>query len=477
MSNAHNTNLSNNADILAKIVANKIIHIKKLKQQFPEDSLKPFVSDRSLFLAMKQKNTGFILECKKASPSKGLIRENFDIDAIANTYKDYANAISVLTDETFFQGDINFIPKVRAKVSQPILCKDFIIDKYQITLAAHQGADAILLMLSILDDKKYQQLAEKAAHYHLDILTEISNEEELSRAIALNAKIIGINNRNLRDLSTTLHTTEILAPQIPKDRIIISESGIHHHQDIRRLSHLVNGFLVGSSLMAEPDLDFACRKLIFGENKICGITQLTDIRCIANAGGTYIGLIFVSSSPRAIKLAQAKELFYAHQNDPKQVKFIGVFVNEKIETIVNYATQITLYAIQLHGNETASYIDKLKFELHKNNSNAQVWKSIPINCDNNDENLRISLPNNIDRVLYDSCDKHLFGGTGKTFDWQQPLPLKESAFLAGGLNTQNTLQAAKAGFAGLDFNSGIEDKPGIKNHQLINQVFKLLRQY
>ncbi|MGL4448757.1 MAG: bifunctional indole-3-glycerol-phosphate synthase TrpC/phosphoribosylanthranilate isomerase TrpF, partial [Shewanella sp.] len=208
------------ANVLTRIVDTKVAHIAALKLRFPEASLAPKVSDRSLFAALKAPKASYILECKKASPSKGLIRKDFDVEAIASIYTKYAAGISVLTDEQFFQGDMDYIPKVRAKVSQPILCKDFFVDEYQIKLAAHQGADAILLMLSVLDDERYQQLASEAAKYQLDVLTEVSNEEELKRAIALDAPIIGINNRNLRDLSTDLATTEALAPHIGRDRVV-----------------------------------------------------------------------------------------------------------------------------------------------------------------------------------------------------------------------------------------------------------------
>lgn len=134
------------ANVLTRIVDTKAAHIAALKLRFPEDSLTPKISDRSLFAALKAPKAGYILECKKASPSKGLIRKDFDVEAIASIYTQYAAGISVLTDEQFFQGDIDYIPKVRAKVSQPILCKDFFVDEYQVKLAAHQGADAILLM-------------------------------------------------------------------------------------------------------------------------------------------------------------------------------------------------------------------------------------------------------------------------------------------------------------------------------------------
>ncbi|MGS0726830.1 bifunctional indole-3-glycerol-phosphate synthase TrpC/phosphoribosylanthranilate isomerase TrpF, partial [Shewanella sp. 0m-11] len=280
------------SNVLTKIVDTKAAHIIELKQRFPEASLTPKTSDRSLFDALNAPNAGFILECKKASPSKGLIRDVFDVDAISDVYNHYAAGISVLTDEQFFQGDMDYIPRVRARVSQPILCKDFFVDEYQVKLAAHQGADAILLMLSVLDDERYQALAAEAKKYQLDILTEVSNQVELTRAIDLNAAIIGINNRNLRDLSTDLATTEELAPHIPADRVVISESGIYNQAQVRRLAPLVDGFLVGSSLMAEDDLDLACRTLTLGHNKVCGLTRIEDMLAVAKAGAVYGGLIF-----------------------------------------------------------------------------------------------------------------------------------------------------------------------------------------
>ena len=189
--------------ILGKIIDDKALWVEARKKQQPLLSFKDEItdSDRSFYEALTQDKSVFILECKKASPSKGLIREEFDLDLIAGTYKNYANAISVLTDEKYFQGDFEFVTKVREQVTQPVLCKDFIIDPYQIYLARYYKADAILLMLSVLDDDAYQAFRDTAHSLNMSVLTEASNEEEMVRAIALGAKVIGINNRNLRDLS------------------------------------------------------------------------------------------------------------------------------------------------------------------------------------------------------------------------------------------------------------------------------------
>ncbi|HAS98939.1 MAG TPA: bifunctional indole-3-glycerol phosphate synthase/phosphoribosylanthranilate isomerase, partial [Pantoea agglomerans] len=202
--------------VLEKIVQDKAIWVEARQQQQPlstfQNSIEP--ASRHFYDALQGARTAFILECKKASPSKGIIREDFDPAAIAGVYRHYASAVSVLTDEKYFQGDFAFLPIVSAAITQPVLCKDFIIDPYQIYLARYYQADAILLMLSVLDDEQYRQLAAVAHSLKMGILTEVSNEEELERAIALQAKVVGINNRDLRDLSIDLNRTRQLAPRL-----------------------------------------------------------------------------------------------------------------------------------------------------------------------------------------------------------------------------------------------------------------------
>lgn len=200
--------------VLAKIVADKAIWVEARKEQQPLASFQNEVvpSQRRFYDALQGARTAFILECKKASPSKGVIRDDFDPARIAGVYKHHASAISVLTDEKYFQGSFDFLPIVSQIAPQPILCKDFIIDAYQIWLARFYQADACLLMLSVLDDEQYRQLAAVAHSLNMGVLTEVSNEEELERAIALKAKVVGINNRDLRDLSIDLNRTRQLAP-------------------------------------------------------------------------------------------------------------------------------------------------------------------------------------------------------------------------------------------------------------------------
>ncbi|MEH6734438.1 bifunctional indole-3-glycerol-phosphate synthase TrpC/phosphoribosylanthranilate isomerase TrpF [Shewanella sp.] len=460
------------SNVLTRIVDTKVAHIAALKLRFPEASLQPKISDRSLYDALKAPNAQFIFECKKASPSKGLIRPVFDVEAIADIYVNYAAGISVLTDEQFFQGDMDYIPKVRARVTQPIICKDFFVDPYQVKLAAHQGADAILLMLSVLDDEQYRLLANEAAKYQLDTLTEVSNQEELIRAIDLLAPIIGINNRNLRDLSTNLATTELLAPQIPADRVVISESGIYNHQQVCRLNPLVDGYLVGSSIMAQDDIDLACRQLIFGNNKVCGLTRIDDIEAVATAGAVFGGLIFHPKSPRAVTPAQASELVAQMQQRNIGLNMVGVFVNHPVADIASLAQTLNLFAVQLHGNETELEITELKALLNQQQLKTEIWKAVAIDSNSGEVSQQ---PAGADRYLYDSKSAQQFGGTGKTFNWQANINDKQDAMLAGGLTPDNVYLASQQGFYGVDLNSGVESTPGHKDHQKLIAAFTQLR--
>ncbi|MGB1296906.1 MAG: bifunctional indole-3-glycerol-phosphate synthase TrpC/phosphoribosylanthranilate isomerase TrpF [Psychrobium sp.] len=455
--------------VLDKIVADKPAQINQLKQCYGADEITQDLqpSSRSLFEALSGENAGYILECKKASPSKGLIRDNFDLAEICGAYQHYAAGISVLTDEAYFQGKFEYVKQVRDLLEQPILCKDFFIDAYQIHLARYMGADAILLMLSVLDDSKYVELANVANQYSMDILTEVSNEEELERALALDAKIIGINNRDLRDLSIDLNTTKKFAPKIGDDRIIISESGISTHQQITDLAPFANGFLVGSSLMAQQDIDLACRQLIYGENKICGLTDNATAHGVAAAGAVYGGLIFAPKSPRYVTPEQAVKV-----KDGVNLQFVGVFVNEALDDLIEIATKVSLDVVQLHGNEDSDYVAALKQQL----PNTQVWQA------QRSDQLNDISSSNADRLLIDSAvvNDHSvqFGGTGESFDWELvPNDLKGQAMLAGGLGPDNIKLAAHSGFLGLDINSGVETSPGVKDLVKIKQVMQQIRQY
>lgn len=456
--------------ILGKIVDDKVEWVKARKQQQPLISFKDQLTEsrRHFYEALDQPESVFILECKKASPSKGLIREEFDLDLIASTYKNYASAISVLTDEKYFQGDFEYITKVREQVTQPVICKDFIVDPYQIYLARHYNADAILLMLSVLDDDAYQAYRDTAHSLQMGVLTEVSNEQELVRAIALNAKIIGINNRNLRDLSIDLDRTRVLAAKIPADRIVISESGIYSHAQVKDLSQYANGFLVGSSIMSQDNIDRACRQLILGENKVCGLTHPKAAADVYQAGAVYGGLIFVDSSSRFVDLEEARLVM-----EGAPLLYVGVFQNEDPELIAYTVKQLGLSVVQLHGDETPKDIKNLRTLLPKQ---CQIWKAHGVS-----EQLPKFEKFNVDKHLLDTRVGNKTGGTGAAFDWMLLNNLsaesKSKIILAGGLTPENAHQACLIGCAGLDFNSGVESAPGKKDAHKLKAVFTTIRKY
>ncbi|WP_109394324.1 bifunctional indole-3-glycerol-phosphate synthase TrpC/phosphoribosylanthranilate isomerase TrpF [Proteus terrae] len=447
--------------VLNAIVKDKAEYliVRKANQPLSEFVHQIEPSTRSFYQALTQPNTVFILECKKASPSKGLIRADFDPATIAKIYQPYAAAISVLTDEKYFQGSFDYLRQVSQTVHQPVLCKDFIIDEYQIYLARFYQADAILLMLSVLDDEQYRALSAVAHQLNMGVLTEVSTKEERQRAINLNAKVIGINNRDLRDLSIDLARTQQLSQGLPQDAIVISESGIHTHQQVQELSQYANGFLVGSALMSQDNIDQAVRALVLGKHKVCGLTRTQDVKAVYQAGAYYAGLIFAEKSPRKVTLSQAQKLI-----TQAPLAFVGVFQNQPIELICDYAEKLNLSAIQLHGQEDAQFIEQLHQKIQPN---CEIWQAI--NMANHTDIHPAALVN---KYVLDNGT----GGTGTTFNWQKiPNTLREKALLAGGLNSENCLDAVKTGCIGLDFNSGVESAPGIKDKQLLNQVFAQLQ--
>jgi indole-3-glycerol phosphate synthase len=230
-----------------------------------EDQTRGFL--RSLRATADSDWTTVIAEVKKGSPSKGVIREDFDPLTIAETYQDNgATCLSVLTDEHFFMGHLSYLAKIREVVSLPLLRKDFICDPYQIYEARAAGADAILLIAAMLDAEQLTEYNALATELHLDVLLEVHDEAELEVALTTDCKLIGINNRNLQTFATDLATTERLLPLIPASHFVVAESGLTCRADILRLQRAgAKGFLVGESLMREDDIGAKLHELL-GDN-------------------------------------------------------------------------------------------------------------------------------------------------------------------------------------------------------------------
>ena len=414
------------------------------------DGLAP--SDRSLRRALRRAHTGFILECKRASPSEGLIREDYDPAVIASIYAPHADAISVLTDEPFFQGTLKHLRSVRLAVPQPVLRKDFIVDPYQVAEARANGADAVLLMLSVLDDAAWRECAASAGEVGVETLTEVHTEEELDRALVLGAPVIGINNRNLHTLEVNLETVRRLAPRVPDDRVVVCESGIRSHADVRALAPLVDGFLVGTSLMREPDLAGAVHRLVFGNTKVCGLTRLEDATLAWRSGATHGGLIFAAESPRRVDPSLAARL-----SASAPLRWVGVFVNASPEGIGQLAAELRLAAVQLHGEETLEQVQQVRRAVP---DGCEVWKAVRIR----DHIPRVA-DTGADRLVLDTWRGDRRGGTGERFDWAllDRYPDRAAVLLGGGLAPESAAAAAAQGTWGLDVNSGVEAAPGVKS--------------
>jgi len=254
--------------ILDKIVAHKKLEISRKKVICTQDELlhriKNSCTPRASFRqALAKEGISLIAEIKKASPSKGILREDFDPVKIAGCYEvNGASAISVITDEEFFLGRLEYLEAVKVKSILPVLRKDFHIDPYQLYEARAYGADAVLLIASILDGQELQTLLELSAELGMDALVEVHTEEELNKALKCQAKIIGINNRNLQTFKTELQTTFELAKKVPADCILVSESGISESSHIEHLKRAgINAVLVGEALMVSEDMAGKVREL------------------------------------------------------------------------------------------------------------------------------------------------------------------------------------------------------------------------
>jgi indole-3-glycerol phosphate synthase/phosphoribosylanthranilate isomerase len=438
-------------DVLAAIVDRKRVDVAQRLAGFDGGPVEP--TRRSLREALARPGARFVMEVKRSSPSGHQARHSVD-DAVT-AYRPVADAISVLTDEPFFGGSMDDLRTVRAKFDGPVLAKDFVIDPRQVAEARLHGADAVLCMLSVLDDEAARSVLAEAERLSMDAIVEVHDEGELNRALAIGAKIIGINNRDLKSLRTDLAVTERLAGQVPDDVLLISESGVGSRADVERLGPLTDAFLVGSSLMAAEDIGEAARTLVHGRVKICGLTHPDDVRAAGLAGATHAGFVFVPGTPRAVEPSSAAPLVDA--SSAAGMKPVGVFRDAAAPVVAAVANDLQLAAVQLHGQEDARTVAAIKTDF-----DGEVWTAGAPAEDRGG-----------DRPLFDNGP----GGTGRAFDWSllKDAPRLADAFLAGGIGPDNARAAQATGVYGIDIGSRVELSPGRKDFPAMRDLLASLR--
>ena len=454
--------------------------VKTAALALPADTGFPFEA------ALRQQDFNFICEVKKASPSKGIIAEHFPYLDIAKEYEVAgAAAISVLTEPDFFKGDKKYLQEIASTVKIPVLRKDFIIDEYQIYQAKVWGASAILLICACLDVPMLTRFRELADSLGLSSLVEAHDEHEVQMAIDCGARIIGVNNRNLKDFTVDVQNSVRLRNLVQDDVIFVSESGLETPEDIQVLrDNNIGVALMGETFMRSPN---KVEKLayLYGPTyytpkvKMCGISKVETIPAVVEAKPDYMGLVFAPSK-RQVTVDQAKTLVEelhkqytkrynngAEQSNDDEIKTVGVFVNETLDNLVTIATEANLDVVQLHGDEDEAFIQSLK-----GRTNVEIWKAVQIRSAADAE---AWIDSSADMLLFDAYHKDERGGTGEVFDWSCLDEFERPFMLAGGIDSTNVARAIRTVRPyGIDISSGIETE-GVKDNEKIKAFTNIVR--
>lgn len=454
--------------------------VKAAALALPSDTGFPFEA------ALRQQDFNFICEVKKASPSKGIIAEDFPYLDIAKEYEVAgAAAISVLTEPDFFKGDKKYLQEIASTVKIPVLRKDFIIDEYQIYQAKVWGASAILLICACLDVPTLTKFRELADSLGLSSLVEAHDEHEVQMAIDCGARIIGVNNRNLKDFTVDVQNSVRLRNLVQDDVIFVSESGLETPEDIQVLrDNNIGVALMGETFMRSPN---KVKKLayLYGPTyytpkvKMCGISKVETIPAVVEAKPDYMGLVFAPSK-RQVTVDQAKTLVEAlhkqytkrynngtEQSNNDEIKTVGVFVNETLDNLVTIATDANLDVVQLHGDEDEAFIQSLK-----ERTSVEVWKAVQIRSAADAETW---IDSSADMLLFDAYHKDERGGTGEVFDWSCLDEFERPFMLAGGIDSTNVARAIRTVRPyGIDISSGIEID-GVKDDEKIKAFTNIVR--
>ena len=478
--------------ILDKIIEATKIRVAQEKQVETTESVKaaalalPADTGFPFEAALRQQDFNFICEVKKASPSKGIIAEHFPYLDIAKEYEVAgAAAISVLTEPDFFKGDKKYLQEIASTVKIPVLRKDFIIDEYQIYQAKVWGASAILLICACLDVPTLTKFRELADSLGLSSLVEAHDEKEVQMAIDCGARIIGVNNRNLKDFTVDVQNSVRLRNLVQDDVIFVSESGLETPEDIQVLrDNNIGVALMGETFMRSPN---KVEKLayLYGPTyytpkvKMCGISKVETIPAVVEAKPDYMGLVFAPSK-RQVTVDQAKILVEElHRGYAKKygsdtehdkndtIKTVGVFVNETVDNLVTIANEANLDAVQLHGDEDEAFIQALKEK-----TDVEVWKAVQIRSAADAEKW---IDSSADMLLFDAYHEDERGGTGEVFDWSCLDEFERPFMLAGGIDSTNVARAIRTVRPyGIDISSGIETD-GVKDDEKIKAFTNIVR--
>jgi indole-3-glycerol phosphate synthase/phosphoribosylanthranilate isomerase len=477
--------------VLDRILARTREAVQERRRQMPLERLQrsaPTPTGRRSFAqAVSQPGrVNLIAEFKRRSPSRGVIREDMHPVNAAQAYEiGGAAALSVLTEEQFFGGSLQDLSEARAATFLPTLRKDFVVDPYQVWEAWYAGADAVLLIVAALDDAALGRLLGVAGEVGIDALVEVHDRAELERALRAGARLVGVNNRDLRTMDVSLETGLELAELIPDDVIAVAESGIRGPGELRMLREAgYDAFLVGEHLMLAPDPAAAVEALIRESSvprwpgraarsgrrvavKVCGVTTVEDGLMAAEAGADAIGLVFWPPSPRALDLPRAREIAAAL---PPFVLRVGVFVDAPREEIARAVEVVGLDVLQLHGDEPPEALAGLP---------RRALKAVRVGPGFKPRDA-LRFEGHAAGILLDTrLPDGPPGGTGQTFDWSAVREVRDRVawlVLAGGLHAGNVARAIAALRPdAVDVSSGVEASPGRKDAEKVRAFVEAVR--
>ena len=430
-------------------------------------------------------NVAIIAEVKRRSPGAGSIREDLDPADLAADYgRSGASAISVLTDRTYFGGDLDDLRRVRARVPRPVLRKDFLVDPVQLDESRAAGADAVLLIVRILGDPLLGELLRGAQALGMAALVEVHDAGELERALAAGADVVGINNRDLSTFRSSVAVTLELVRRIPPDVVVISESGLATREDLATVGAAgADAVLMGEALLRSPRPGDAVAALTgvprgpraaapVPEVKICGITRPADGRLAAQAGATYVGTVLTPGFSRSVDIPTARSVVEA-----AGLPLVILLVDPTLDQAVAAARDTGASVVQLHGREDPETVARLSAS-----GPWTVWKAAPVRDAADAQSALDRYGDAADGLLFDGWHEKLPGGTGTRFPWRTLAGIRDrfapgQRFVAaGGLNPDNVAEAVSILRPHVvDASSGVERRLGVKDPAKVHGFVRAAR--